>query len=96
MRRRRCVRPSAIVLEATHLDEEVPDLARLVDVDLDEPPGLAPSEVTVSASVLANEGFLDEEIRFREDAERRAELLFGCGEEMEGSGRGEIERGSWG
>ena len=65
-------------LEEAGLDEEVPDAARLVHVDLDEVARLASAQLAAAARVLADERLLDDKVRLREDAELRTEgLLLG-------------------
>lgn len=57
-------------------DQEVPDPARLVDVDLDEVAGLATAQLAAAAGVLAHQGLFDDEVGLREDAELGTERLF--------------------
>ena len=77
------------------LDEEVPDAARLVDVDLDKLACLTPPQLPATPSVLTYQGLLNDEVRLGENAKLGAEcLLFRC-EQVQQRAVCEVERRSW-
>ena len=79
-------------LEEACLDEEVPDPARLVHIDLDEVARFAAAELPAAPCVLAHERLLDDEVRLWEDAELRAERLLLGREQVQRRAVRKVER----
>jgi hypothetical protein len=66
------------------LNEEVPNPAGLIDIDLYEVASLASTQLATAPGILTHEGLLDDQVGLRKDAKGGTEGLLCRCEEMEG------------